>query len=509
MYIAVERDQLTGLYNRKWIDAKVKEEIANNKKIGIALFDLDFFTNIEQKIGREQGNEALVGIAELMKQEGFIAGRYGGDEFIFLFVNEKLEDMVNQMEAFKKKFRKSRFIKIFPYEKVRITFSMGISCTSIQSNNWFLLMKSVEIALLSAKKNGRNRIFCSDANSLKVIPDRDGGVCTTVAGFNLKGKSKDNEEAFTASMAEPYGVAITKEGNLAYVDRSNHQIKYISDENVYTLAGSGQSGYSGDGGNPLEASLCKPSGVAISKTGVVYIADTGNHRIRKVEDGIISTIAGNGKNGGDGDGGDARFARLSRPGGVVIDDVGNVYTNDYGNNVIRKINQAGIITTVAGCGEFGYSGDGGNACEASLDRPYGLCVDSKGNNLFIADYGNNCIRHVDLRSGIINTLCGNGTSGYSGDKDNCHNAILNGPFWVYLSQRTLFIADALNHSIRAIDLDSEIITTVVGNGIAGYQDQKIDKTKVMLNIPAGMTLLDNILYIADYGNNSIRKFELV
>ncbi len=507
MYQDEEMDRVTVLFTRENIIKKVKTCLAEKKLVCIALMDIDFFTNINQKIGWNHGDEALKRIAELIRQEGFTAGRYGGDEFIFLFTGKTAEQIESRMEDFRNKFRKARFISIFPYEKVRMTFSMGISCNSEQCQNYFLHMKSAEIALLNAKKNGRNKVVCSRI-PISIIPETEGGVCTTVVGCSLKGTSQDGDDAFTASLAEPYGVAVMQNGSLVYVDRSNHQIKYLLDGKVYTLAGNGEPGYSGDGGRAKDSQLCKPSGVAISKTGRIYIADTGNNCIRRIENGIISTIAGNGENGRDGDGMDAKKAKLSRPGGIVVDAQENLYTNDYGNNVIRKIDCNGIITTVAGCGAFGYSGDGGDARKACLDKPYGLGVDLAGCNLFIADYGNHCIRHVDLKTRIISTLSGTGHKGYSGDGGDCHKAELNGPFWVYPQDKILYIADALNHCIRAIDMDSLCIATVAGNGYAGYQDQRKDQEQVMLHIPAGMIVFENTMYVADYGNNSIRKIEL-
>lgn len=507
MYQDDEIDRKTGLYTRESILKKVKVCLAEKKIVSIALMDIDFFTNINQKIGINHGDEVLKGIAELIRQEGFMAGRYGGDEFIFLFTDQTAEQIEARMEEFQKKFKKKRFISIYPYEKVRMTFSMGISCCLEQCQDYFLLLKSAESALFNAKKNGRNRVVCSRI-PISIIPKTERGVCTTVIGCSLKGASKDGEAAFTAALAEPYGVAVTKSGNLVYVDRSNHQIKYIQDGKVFTLAGKGESGYSGDGGRAEDACLCKPSGVAISETGRIYIADTGNNCIRKIDNGIITTIAGNGENGRAGDGGDARQAQLSRPGGIVVDAQENLYTNDYGNNVIRKIDCNGIITTVAGCGTFGYSGDGGDARQACLDKPYGLGVDLAGCNLFIADYGNHCIRQVDLKTGIIVTFAGTGRKGYSGDGGDCHKAELNGPFWVYPKDEILYIADAFNHCIRAIDMESNRIMTVAGNGSAGYQDQRKDKGQVMFHIPAGMAVFENMMYVADYGNNSIRKFEL-
>lgn len=224
-----------------------------------------------------------------------------------------------------------------------------------------------------------------------------------------------------------------------------------------------------------------------------------------VEDGIISTVAGSAACGYSGDHGLAVHARLNRPGGVVTDKKGNIFTNDYGNNVIRKIDTKGVITTIAGNGEYGCAGDQAQAIQAKLNKPYGLCVSLDGNYLYIADYGNHSIREVNLRTGIIKTLCGTGKPEYSGDNGPCHSAQLNGPFWVSLHKNDLLIADTNNHMIRKINLTTKIITTIVGNGKPGYMDDPFEITNVRLNTPAGMVVHGSFLFIADYGNNTVRK----
>lgn len=237
----------------------------------------------------------------------------------------------------------------------------------------------------------------------------------------------------------------------------------------------------------------------------MLFVDRSNHQIKKVHNGRVYTVAGSGVHGCTGDHGPAVDACLHRPGGVATDQAGNLYTNDYGNNVIRKIDTKGMISTVAGNGNYGYEGDHGQAGMAALNKPYGLCVAPDGSRLYIADYGNHCIREVNLRTGTIETLCGTGIPGYSGDDGLCSLAQLNGPFWVTLYKNELFIADANNHAIRKIDLSTKIITTAVGDGTPGYVDVAYDLKHVKLNIPAGIAINDQYIFIADYGKNVVRK----
>lgn len=500
-------DILTGLYNRVWLKMYIADLLKNKQRVAVALMNIDFFSNINDKIGRENGDRVLKRISSfLTKDKKILVARYGGDEFVILYVNKDDDHIKENIKCIKKMLYKNKFIDVYPYEKVPIKFSIGVAFSSDNLRGTFLLLKSAEIALLNAKKKGRNRIEFSQGQKMNFIKNE--GICTTVIGRSLKGQSINNEVAYFASISQPYGVDLDINGDLLYVDRSNHQVKRIQNNRIYNVAGCGKCGFSGDGHAPIDAKLCKPSGIAVHESGRIYIADTGNHCIRVIDKKVIKRIAGNGESGYSGDGSDAVDAKLNRPGGVVVDEAGNIYTNDYGNNVIRKIDTNGIITTVAGNGEYGYEGDNGNALQAKIDRPYGLCIKPDGKILYIADYGNHCVRMVDLETNKIETLCGNGQPGYSGDGDICHNATLNGPYWLLLHENKLLIADAHNHCIRQIDLSTKIITTLVGNGEPGYVDTKSDIDSVRLNIPAGIIMDKKNLYIADYGNNAIRKLKV-
>jgi sugar lactone lactonase YvrE len=236
---------------------------------------------------------------------------------------------------------------------------------------------------------------------------------------------------------------------------------------ITTVAGNANTGYYGDGGAATNAFLNGPYAVATDTTGNMLIADTWNNRIRKVDtNGIISTVAGIGTSGSSGDGGAATNASLYWPYAVALDSFGDLFIAEYGNNRVRKVDTNGVITTVAG---GGAGGDGGMATNALLKRAVGVAVDTAG-NLFIADMGNNRIRKVDT-NGIISTVAGSGTGvggGFSGDGGAATNAKLSEPFGVALDNSgNLFIADYNNFRIREVNTNG-IITTVAGNGSAGF-----------------------------------------
>ena len=223
----------------------------------------------------------------------------------------------------------------------------------------------------------------------------------------------------------------------------------------------------GDNGPATAAELSGPTGVAVDSAGDLFIADTGNDRIREVNHatGVITTIAGNGTEGYSGDNGPATAAELDDPEGVAVDSAGDLFIADTGNNRIREVNlSTGVITTVAGNGTAGYSGDNGPATAAELYIPDGVAVDSAG-DLFIADTATTRIREVNLSTGVITTVAGNGTVGYSGDNGPATAAELDGPTGVAVdSAGDLFIADSANNRIREVNHATGVITTVAGNG---------------------------------------------
>ena len=293
------------------------------------------------------------------------------------------------------------------------------------------------------------------------------GILTRIAGNSRVGYSGDGGPATSAQLFErmadldqAQGVAVDNAGNLLVADPYNNRIRRVSSDGIIsTVAGTGEEGYSGDGGPAGKARLRSPSGVAVDREGNFFVADSDNNCIREVSSkGIITTVAGTGDSGYSGDGGPATDAQLSHPQGLTVDSAGNLFIADSDNNRIREVSSKGIITTVAGTGDSGYSGDGGPATDARLLHPQGLTVDGAG-NLFIADLST--IRKVSS-DGIISTVAGTGRLGYSGDLGPAANAQLLGPSGVAMdSTGNLFIAD--EGRIRKVSSDG-IISTVAGTG---------------------------------------------
>jgi sugar lactone lactonase YvrE len=295
------------------------------------------------------------------------------------------------------------------------------------------------------------------------------GIITTVAGSGILGYSGDGNYAVNAQLARPSGVAIDESGNLHIADSGNNCIRKVDKEGIITtVAGLGGDtwGYSGDRGPAVNAQLAWPSSIAFDKSGNFYIADSGNHCIRTVDtSGNITTIAGNGTWGYSGKGGPAVKAQLFWPSGVTVDELGNLYISDYGNNCIRKVDTKGHIATIVGLGgdeTWGYSGDGGVAVKAQLAFPSGLTVDESG-NLYIADLGNDCIRKVDTE-GIITTIAGNDNvlAGLSGADGSSVDSQLNWPSGVTVDgSGDLYIADSSNN--RILKTEDQMVSSIAND----------------------------------------------
>jgi sugar lactone lactonase YvrE len=294
--------------------------------------------------------------------------------------------------------------------------------------------------------NGANVIFRVDASS---------GVISIAAGNGSFGFAGDGGLATNARLGgNGSGVAVDSVGNLFISDSNNHRIRKVDAVTgiITTVAGSGLAGYDGDGIDATMAALFYPQGIAVDSDGSLYIADNQNDRIRKVDSsGIITTVAGSGVYGFDGDGGPATDARLAYPLSVAVDTSGNLYISDSDNSRIRKVTVAtGVIATVAGSGAGGYGGDGGPATSATFANQTGVAVDSAG-NIYVADYDNNRVRMVDAASGIITTVAGNGARSFSGDGGHATLAALAGPIAVAVdSLGAVLIADQYNNRLRRL-----------------------------------------------------------
>ena len=281
-------------------------------------------------------------------------------------------------------------------------------------------------------------------------------------------------------------------------NNNNLSIGFIS-----TVAGNGSNTYNGDSLATLAG--MDPYSVCIDTAGNLYIADSWNNRIRKVfPNGKITTIAGNGKGGFSGDGGQATAAQLNWPEGICLDKNGNLYIADYLNNRVRKVSTNGIISTVAGTSNIILgNGDGGLASSATLSGPYGLCIDKLG-NLFIADYYDHRIRKVST-TGIITTYAGSTKTSFSGDGGLATAAGFFYPYGICMdTSGNLYISDDFDHRIRKVSSNG-IISTISGTGQLGFMGDGGSATNAQFEFPEGLCLdAAGNLYITDKGNDRIR-----
>jgi uncharacterized protein (TIGR03437 family) len=331
------------------------------------------------------------------------------------------------------------------------------------------------------------------------IREVSAGVISTVAGNGTQGFSGDNGPATSAQFFGPSAVAVDSADNLYIADNLNQRIRKVSNGVIATVAGNGAQWFGGDGGPATSAEFWYPSGVAVDSAGNLYIADTFNHRIRKISNGVITTAAGGGPSLGDN--GPATSAQVLNPGGVAVDSAGNLYIADSGHNRIRRVSN-GVITTVAGIGTCCFSGDNGPPASAQVYGPKGVAVDSAG-SLYIADSLNNRIRKVS--NGVTTTVAGNGTQGFSGDNGPATSAQLNSPAGVAVdSAGNLYIADTWNNLIRKVS--GGVITTLAGSGASGFSGDNGPATRAQLANPVGVAVdSDGDLYLADNWNHRVRK----
>ena len=355
------------------------------------------------------------------------------------------------------------------------------------------------------------------------------GIISTIAGTGripgrgTSGYNGDGIPAIDADLSNPSAVAVDSDGNLYIADRDNGRIRKVNGAGIiFTVAGGGSFSFDDQGDLAVNGYLGHPSDIAFNGNGDLYIADSDYHRIRKIDsNGIITTVVGNCASAScagsfSGDGGLASAAGLNHPTGLAIDGSGNLFIADTGNNRIRKVDGNGIITTVAGNGLAGFSGDGSAATSAELSSPSAVAVDATGNlyindgiagSYYMPDSGNQRVRKVDT-SGIITTIVGSGAAGFSGDGEAANNAQLNYPSGITVDgDGNLFIADHGNSRIRMVGADAKI-TTVAGNGWHGVIGDGNSATLAMLDSPRGLAIdaADN-LYISDTQNDRIRKVD--
>ena len=335
------------------------------------------------------------------------------------------------------------------------------------------------------------------------------GTITTAAGTGgVSGFSGDGGPATSARLRAPRVVEADGNGNLYITDTENHRVRKVdSTGKITTLAGTGAAGHSGDNGPATSAQLKNPHGVAVDAAGNVYIADSPNQRIRKVSPaGIITTVAGTGTSGYNGDNIQATTARLNYPKGVEVGPDGALYIGDANNHRVRRVDlSTGVITTVAGSGVSGSSGDGGAATAARLNTPRNVAFGPDG-DLFIADDQNFKVRRVDAVTKTITTVAGTGVAGYGGDGGAATSARLNQVRDVAVDAAgNLYIADEINHRIRWVDT-SGVIRTFAGTGVSGFLGDGGAATAARIRGPRGVAVdRQGRVLIADTGNHAIRR----
>jgi YD repeat-containing protein len=336
-----------------------------------------------------------------------------------------------------------------------------------------------------------------------------GTSITTVAGVNdVAGNTGDGAAATGAEMNSPHGIVVAPDGTAYVSEEAGHSIRKIdASGNITTIAGNGSPGFAGDGGPAKNAQLQNPMGLALGSDGSLYIADSANFRVRKIApDGTISTFAGTGTSGNTGDGGAATSATFEQPHALAFGPDGSLYVADFSACTIRLISSSGIISTVVGNGTCGYAGDGGPANKANISSPTGIAV-AKDGTLYIAERTNFTIRKVDP-SGVISTYAGTaGSFGYSGDGGPASDALLTYPHTVDVgNDGNVYFTDEGNAVVRRID-SSGAITTVAGGGSSNASG--VPALSEGFALPRVIYVhKDGSIWLADYVNQTIKRFSI-
>ena len=322
-----------------------------------------------------------------------------------------------------------------------------------------------------------------------------------IAGTGRGGYSGDGLDATVAQLKTPSDIFVTQDGSVYIADTGNNRIRRIDpDGTIETIAGNGQRVQSEDGLPATQVGIMSPSSVAVDGSGNVYFAEWTGHRVRVIDRaGIITTIAGNGKSGLGKDGVKATETSLSSPASIFLDGNGRLYIAEWGAHRVRVVGDDGIISTVAGNGEPGFDGDGGPAKEASLNNPNGLFVTSEG-DVYFSDLSNDRVRRV--RNGIIETIAGNGQGRYEGDGGPATAASLNAPSGLFVTDSgNVYVCDGRNHKIRRIDKNGTMDTAVFGiltHGVDGKEHRKPLRNPSSVFIDA-----NGALHIADATGNTV------
>jgi sugar lactone lactonase YvrE len=339
--------------------------------------------------------------------------------------------------------------------------------------------------------------------------DHDTGTIETIAGNGEAGFNGDGLVATRAQLARPEFAVFGPDGDLFIADSYNNRVRRIDHRTglISTVAGTGERGFSGDGGPATLARLHFPEGIAVDKDGNLFVSDTVNRRIRRVDahTGIIATYAGTGETGVNAENTPALRAKFLRLARIAVDRSGNVYVADSPSHRILIIDTARNLRTFAGTGKSGFSGDHGPANRANLSFPEGLAV-SANDELYFADVGNHRVRRIDLRTSVITTVAGTGEKGFSGDGGPAIEARLWSPGRVWVDHNgNVLIADILNARIRRVDARTGVIETIAGTGDWGDGSLARD---AILSVPGDVVYSGGKVYIADYGTRRVRCVDL-
>ena len=346
-------------------------------------------------------------------------------------------------------------------------------------------------------------LYIADTSDNRIRKVNFSGIISTHAGTGVPGYSGDRGKATLAELSGPTSVAVDGSGNVYVAERDNFRIRRISlDGTINTVAGNGSAGFSGDKG-PASSAQITPLAVAVDNKANLFIADGPNYRIRKVDStGTITTIAGTGTSGFSGDNGPATSALIGLVTGLTVDSAGNVYLADLSAERVRKIDVTGMITTVAGTGDYGYIDDGLPAT-SEIMLPDGVAIDGSG-NLLISDINLNVVRRVDVSTGLIFTVAGNGNPGFLGDSGAAIHGEMNAPAGLTVdSNNQIYVADLLNQRIRKVA--GSIITTY-----AGTSDRDGGPAfSAFLNLPEGLAISGaGSILVADTGDIAARRFSV-
>lgn len=481
----------------------------------IIILDIDFLIRYCMRLTSKQCDFVMIKIKAFFKRQfknDILITWKNCDEICILCKGQTDSEVTKYLEDIKKIFLRQRFVDHCGgiFQKSRLSFSAGIASYS-ENTNQKQAVQNAYIALMVAKSRRRNTIVCFPknvtCNEQRILYNPRLPVTVMMGKLAQPGKLLKDTAPMDAVFWEPQAITVSDEKDIFIADQNNHQIIKYDGRNVKSIIGDGEFDSVKDNSTYR---LNKPTGVYVKK-GMLYVADTGNDVViqKNLISGKIKIICGKRRNAGFwGDGKIAEGALLNKPGGIAADKENNLYISDIANNVIRKIDRNGIITTFAGNGSFDFGGDGSSAKKASFNEIYGICTDIKGENLFIADYLNHRIRKIHISTGIISTVAGNGISGYYGDGKEPNTASLDRPVAVCTDvKNNLYIAESGNHAVRIILAEQNKIFTLIGGVGMGWNQTGCCKDFKLSN-PSSLAVHENYLYILDGANSQIYKVDI-